>query len=429
MDKYVIHGGKPLHGTVEVGGMKNAAVAILFGCILIKDVCVVENLPNIIDVSVALEILSSVGVKVRRINRTTVELDATDAVCGASSYELVRKMRASYYLMGAELGRFGTAYVSLPGGCDFGVRPIDQHIKGFEILGATVNVEGGYVEATAPGGLHGGNIYFDVSTVGGTMNVMLAAVTAQGMTVIENAAREPHVVDLANFLNSCGAQIRGAGTDTIKIRGVSELHGCSYAIIPDMIEAGTYMIAAAATCGSIRVTNVIPKHLESISAKLEEMGVDIVEEDDYVIVSRSRPLRRATIKTQPYPGFPTDMQPQMSVLLCLAGGVSYLNESVWDNRFRYVSELKRMGAQIRVNGKTAIVEGGHPLSGAVVKAVDLRAGAAMVIAGLATEGVTEVEDIYYIERGYENIVEKLRGVGADISVRSTPSTSVFGKAN
>ena len=428
MDKYIINGGKPICGSIETSGMKNSAVAILFGCLLINDTCIIENVPDIIDVAVSLEILSGVGVRIRRIGKNTIELDSTYAVGGTSSYELVRKMRASYYLMGAELGRFSSAYVAYPGGCDFGVRPIDQHIKGFECLGATVNVEGGYVEANALGGLHGGNIFFDVTTVGGTINVILAAVKADGVTVIENAAREPHVVDLANFLNTCGARISGAGTDTIKIRGVKQLHGCTYAIIPDMIEAGTYMIAAAATCGNLRITNVIPKHLESISAKLVEMGVDVIEEDNYVIVSRRGPLDRVNIKTQPYPGFPTDLQPQICVLMCLANGVSYLNESVWDNRFRYVSELKRMGANIRVNGRTAIIEGGKPLSAAALKACDLRAGAALIIAGLAASGTTEIDDIYYVERGYDDIVGKLNSVGANIVMRTVPDVVSFSKA-
>ena len=428
MDKYIINGGKPICGSIETSGMKNSAVAILFGCLLINDTCIIENVPDIIDVAVSLEILSGVGVRVRRIGKNTIELDSTYAVGGTSSYELVRKMRASYYLMGAELGRFSSAYVAYPGGCDFGVRPIDQHIKGFECLGATLNVEGGYVEANALGGLHGGNIFFDVTTVGGTINVILAAVKADGVTVIENAAREPHVVDLANFLNTCGARISGAGTDTIKIRGVKQLHGCTYAIIPDMIEAGTYMIAAAATCGNLRITNVIPKHLESISAKLVEMGVDVIEEDNYVIVSRRGPLDRVNIKTQPYPGFPTDLQPQICVLKCLANGVSYLNESVWDNRFRYVSELKRMGANIRVNGRTAIIEGGKPLSAAALKACDLRAGAAMIIAGLSACGTTEIDDIYYVERGYDDIVGKFCSVGANIVMRTVPDVVSFSKA-
>lgn len=429
MDRYIINGGKPLVGSVEISGMKNAVVAVLFACLLVNDTCTVENVPDIIDVSVALDILSSIGVKVKRVAKNTVELDSTHAVGGMSSYELVRKMRASYYLIGAELGRFGSAYVAYPGGCDFGVRPIDQHIKGFEALGATVDVEGGYVEANALGGLHGGNIYFDVTTVGGTINVILAAAKSEGLTVIENAAREPHVVDVANFLNACGARISGAGTDTIKIRGVKQLHGCCYTIIPDMIEAGTYMLAAAATCGNLRIGGVIPKHLESVSAKLIEMGVDVVEEDDSVIVSRRGPLERVNIKTQPYPGFPTDMQPQICVLMCLANGVSYLNESVWENRFRYVSELKRMGARIKVNGKTAIIEGGKPLSAAALKACDLRAGAAMIIAGLAAPGTTSIDDVYYIERGYDDIVGKLRSVGADITLQHVPDEGMFNKAN
>ena len=429
MDRYIINGGKPLVGSVEISGMKNAAVAVLFACLLVNDTCTIENVPNIIDVSVALDILAGIGVKVKKVAKNTVELDSTHAVGGMSSYELVRKMRASYYLIGAELGRFGSAYVAYPGGCDFGVRPIDQHIKGFEALGATVDVEGGYVEANALGGLRGGNIYFDVTTVGGTINVILAAARSDGLTVIENAAREPHIVDVANFLNACGARISGAGTDTIKIRGVKQLHGCCYTIIPDMIEAGTYMLAAAATCGNLRIGGVIPKHLESVTAKLIEMGVDVVEEDDSVTVSRRGPLERVNIKTQPYPGFPTDMQPQICVLMCLASGVSYLNESVWDNRFRYVSELKRMGARIKVNGKTAIIEGGKPLSAAALKACDLRAGAAMIIAGLAAPGTTSIDDVYYIERGYDDVVGKLRSVGADITLQHVPDESVFNKAN
>ena len=429
MDRYIINGGKPLVGSVEISGMKNAAVAVLFACLLVNDTCTIENVPNIIDVSVALDLLAGIGVKVKKVAKNTVELDSTHAVGGMSSYELVRKMRASYYLIGAELGRFGSAYVAYPGGCDFGVRPIDQHIKGFEALGATVDVEGGYVEANALGGLRGGNIYFDVTTVGGTINVILAAARSDGLTVIENAAREPHIVDVANFLNACGARISGAGTDTIKIRGVKQLHGCCYTIIPDMIEAGTYMLAAAATCGNLRIGGVIPKHLESVTAKLIEMGVDVVEEDDSVTVSRRGPLERVNIKTQPYPGFPTDMQPQICVLMCLASGVSYLNESVWDNRFRYVSELKRMGARIKVNGKTAIIEGGKPLSAAALKACDLRAGAAMIIAGLAAPGTTSIDDVYYIERGYDDVVGKLRSVGADITLQHVPDESVFNKAN
>lgn len=430
MENIVINGGKPLVGSVEVSGMKNAALAIIMANILVEDKCIIENLPDINDVTVSLEILQCMGMSIRRINRNAVEIDSTHVIAGSSPYELVRKMRASYYILGSELGRFGHAYTAFPGGCDFGVRPIDQHIKAFEALGATVNVEGGYIEATTSGGIVGSSIYFDVNTVGATINTILAAARSKGTTVIENAAREPHVVDVANFLNTCGAKITGAGTDTIKIRGVNKLHGCTYAIIPDMIEAGTFMIAAAATKGMLRINNVIPKHLESISAKLEEMGVQIEEDDDYVIVSRKGELNRVNVKTLPYPGFPTDLQPQMCALLCLAAnGISLLNESVWDNRFRYVQELKRMSANIKVDGRTAIIEGGIPLSGALVRAMDLRAGAALVIAGLSINGKTEIEDISHIERGYDNIVGKLRNVGADIKKIYVSESASYEKAN
>lgn len=429
MERIIMNGGNPLVGSVEVSGMKNAALAIIMANILVEDKCIIENLPDINDVKVSLDILQYMGMTIRRINRTTVEIDSTYVAAGSSPYELVRKMRASYYILGSELGRFGRAYTAYPGGCDFGVRPIDQHIKGFEALGATVSVEGGYIEAITRNGVIGNNIYFDVNTVGATINVILAASRAKGTTVIENAAREPHVVDVANFLNTCGAKITGAGTDTIKIKGVAKLHGCSYAIIPDMIEAGTFMIAAAATKGMLRINNVIPKHLESISAKLEEMGVDIEEDDDFVIVSRKGDLERANVKTLPYPGFPTDLQPQMCALLCLANGISLLNESVWDNRFRYVQELKRMGANIKVDGRTAIIEGGMPLSGAQVRAMDLRAGAALIIAGLSTDSKTEIEEINHIERGYDNIVGKLHGVGADIKKIYIPEPEPYEKAN
>lgn len=414
MEKIVINGGTPLHGSIEVSGMKNAAVAIVMASLLVEDKCIIENLPDINDVKLSLDILQSIGVKVKMLSRDTVEIDSTYAVGGISPEDLVRKMRASYYLIGAELGRFGHAYVAFPGGCDFGVRPIDQHIKGFEALGAQVTAETSYIEADAPEGLVGSNIYFDVVTVGGTMNVMMAAVRAKGMTIIENAAKEPHIVDLANFLNTCGANITGAGTDIIKIKGVEKLHSCTYAIIPDMIEAGTYMIAAAATGGRLVIKNVIPKHLDSISAKLIEMGVDVLEEDDSITVSRNAKLNKVNIKTMPYPGFPTDMNPQISVLLCLAEGTSSMTEGIWENRFRYVEELKRMGAKIKIEGRTAYMEGIDHFSPAKVRAVDLRAGAAMVIAALCTEGKTEIEEIYHIDRGYDNIVGKLKSVGADI---------------
>lgn len=429
MEKIIIDGGKPLVGSIEISGMKNAALPIIMGCMLVEDDCIIENLPEIDDVTVSLEILARMGATVRMLDRNSVLINTKNARRGSSPFELVRKIRASYYLLGAELGRFGRSYVGYPGGCDFGSRPIDQHIKGFQALGADVNVECGYIEMTAKDGLHGANIFFDLVSVGATMNVMLAAARAEGQTVIENAAREPHVVDLANFLNTCGANIIGAGTDTIKIKGVPELHGCTYAIIPDMIEAGTYMVAAAATHGDLTITNVIPKHLESITAKLEEMGVDVVEGDDFVRVSHKGKLNRINIKTMPYPGFPTDMQPQISILLSLAEGVSYLNENVFDNRFRYTEELVRMGAVIKVDGKTAIFEGVPALSPATVRAVDLRAGAAMVIAGLATEGRTEIENIRLIERGYDNIVGKLSSVGADIKKVFYPDPVVYDVAN
>ncbi len=423
MEKIFINGGKRLCGEIEVSGMKNAAVAIIFATILNEDKCIIENLPLISDVTDALEILTRVGAKVRLIDKSTVEIDTTRIIPGASPYELVRRMRASYYILGAELGRFGKAKAAYPGGCDLGVRPIDQHIKGFEALGAVVNIrDGGYVEADAANGLRGNEVYMDCVTVGGTINVMLAAVKASGTTIIENAAREPHVVDLANFLNASGAQVSGAGTDTIKIKGVSKLHGVNYAIIPDMIEAGTYMIAAAATKGDLLVKNVIPKHLDSISAKLIEMGAAIEEFDDSVRVSATGRTKKAHVKTLPYPGFPTDMNPQIGVLMCLSEGTSTLSEGVWDSRFRYVDELCLMGANIRVQsgGKVANFEGVEMLKGARVKAVDLRAGAAMIIAGLVAEGSTEIEDIYHIQRGYENIVGKLEKVGADIKIKYVP---------
>lgn len=429
MEKIVINGGKPLMGAVDVSGMKNAAVAVILAAILIEDTCVLENLPNISDVTLSLEILRSMGAQIRRLGPTTYEINTKAILGGSAPYDLVRKMRASYYIIGAELGRFGRASAGFPGGCDFGVRPIDQHIKGFEALGAKVSVDNGCIEAYAEKGLRAGQIYFDNSSVGATINVIIAAVKAKGTTVIENAAREPHVVDLANFLNACGAKITGAGTDVIKIKGVDTLHGCTYAIIPDMIEAATFMIAAAATGGTLRINNVIPKHLESISAKMEEMGVRIDELDDAVIVSGTGSFERVHIRTLPYPGFPTDAHPQMAVLMCLADGVSTLYEGVWDNRFRYVEELRRMGAKIKVDGRTAIFEGVPSLTAAPVRAVDLRAGAAMIVAGLCAAGRTEIEDIHHIERGYDDIVGKLRGVGADIRQVSIPDPYVMDLAN
>ena len=430
MEKYVINGGKPLQGEVDISGAKNAAVAIIPAALMVDGICRIENMPQISDTDMLLTILTQLGAEVRMICPGTIEIDSRNVRFCDAPFELMRKIRASYYLIGAMLGRFGSAKTTMPGGCNFGVRPIDQHIKGMNALGADVDVRNGFVYAEATDGrLRGAKIYLDKVSVGATMNIILAATMASGRTIIENAAREPHVVDVANFLNACGARISGAGTDTIKIRGVKQLHGCCYTIIPDMIEAGTYMLAAAATCGNLRIGGVIPKHLESVTAKLIEMGVDVVEEDDSVTVSRRGPLERVNIKTQPYPGFPTDMQPQICVLMCLASGVSYLNESVWDNRFRYVSELKRMGARIKVNGKTAIIEGGKTLSAAALKACDLRAGAAMIIAGLAAPGTTSIDDVYYIERGYDDVVGKLRSVGADITLQHVPDESVFNKAN
>lgn len=413
MERFIINGGKRLSGKIEVSGMKNAALPIIFSTILVEDRCIIENIPEIRDVTTALEIITAMGARVRMLDRTTVEIDTTGIVCGSAPYELARSIRASYYILGAELGRFGMTTSAFPGGCNFITRPIDLHIKGFEALGATVSIDEGSIHAFAKDGLKANSIYLDIESVGATINIILAAVKAEGLTIIDNAAREPHIVDLANFLNSCGANISGAGTDVIKIRGVKSLHGVSYAIIPDMIEAGTYMIAAAATHSVLTVANIIPKHLESITAKLEEMGVSVVEDDESVVVDGRCSLSRIRLKALPYPGFPTDMQPQMCVLLCLANGVSTITDSVWDNRFRYTGELARMGANITVEGKTATVVGGK-LRAAAVKAVDLRAGATMVIAGLAAEGETTIDDVYHIERGYERMVEKLNAVGADI---------------
>jgi UDP-N-acetylglucosamine 1-carboxyvinyltransferase len=368
-----------------------------------------------------LTILSEMGAKVRVINKTTVEIDCTSVRKEGAPYELMRKIRASYYLIGAMLGRFGSAKTTMPGGCNFGVRPIDQHIKGMTALGAQIEVKGGFVYAEARDGiLTGAKIYLDKVSVGATMNIMLAASKAQGKTTIENAAREPHIVDLANFLNSMGADVRGAGTDTIKIYGVESLHGGNYSIIPDQIEAGTYMMAVAAAGGEVTIKNVIPKHLDCISAKLREMGVEVDECPDSVIVRRKGKLLRANVKTQPYPGFPTDMQPQVSTVLCLAEGTSVVTEGVWDNRYKYISELKKMGAEVQVDGKTAVIEGVPYLTGAPVAACDLRAGAAVVIAGLCANGETIVEDVVYIERGYQDLVGKLKNLGADITCVSEP---------
>lgn len=423
MDKFVINGGNRLEGEVTISGAKNAAVAIIPAAILSDGVCRIENIPNITDVSSIIHILQDMGAKIRTVGRSAIEIDPSTVSTYVAPYELARHIRGSYYLLGALLGRFHHAVVTMPGGCNFGVRPIDQHLKGFAALGATYSLEGGMVDVSAKE-LVGSSVYLDVVSVGATMNIMLAAVRAKGTTVIENAAKEPHIVDLANFLNSMGADIRGAGTDVIKIYGCSYLRGTTYSIIPDQIEAGTYMVAAAATCGDVLVKNVIPKHLESISAKLEEMGVTVEEFDDAVRVTRTGKLNKCNIKTLPHPGFPTDMQPQIAALLSTANGTSIINESVWDNRFRYVEELKRMGAQISVDGRLAVIEGVDHLNAAPVKATDLRAGAAMLIAALAARGTTQIEDIQHIERGYEDVVEKLRALGADIRRVYVPEPAV-----
>ena len=422
MTKYIVQGGKPLFGEVEISGAKNAAVAIIPAALLVNGVCRIENIPQISDVTMSLKILEQLGAGIRSINPHTVEIDCTHIHTTRTSYELSRKIRASYYLIGALLGRFGQAEVAMPGGCNFGgVRPIDQHVKGFTALGAKVVVEGGFIHASAKAGhLKGANIYLDVVSVGATMNIMMAAVMADGNTVIENAAKEPHIVDLANFLNSMGANIRGAGTDTIKISGVERLTGGSYVIIPDQIEAGTYMAAVAAAGGQVLVKNIIPKHMDCITAKLIEMGVEVEEKEDTLLVRRTNRLQKANIKTLPYPGFPTDMQPQITTCLSLAEGTSLVTEGVWSSRYRYVDELKRMGANIQVDDKTAVVEGVDHLTGAPIQAYDLRAGAALVIAALAAQGRSEISNVQYIERGYEDIVSKLRAIGADIRAVEEP---------
>ena len=416
MEKFVVTGGKPLFGEVNISGAKNAAVAIIPAVILCDEPCQIENIPNISDVSLISKILQQMGAKVRRINKSTLYIDPTRISTCSATTDLVRGMRASYYLLGALLGKYGKAKVALPGGCNFGVRPIDQHLKGFEALGAETRlVDGAIIEAECEEGLVGSHVYLDVVSVGATMNIMLAACKAKGMTIIENAAKEPHIVDLANFLNSMGADIRGAGTDVIKVRGVTYMHGITYSIIPDQIEAGTYMCAAAATRGCVTITNITPKHLESISAKFREMGCKITEYDEALTIDATvKPLKRCNIKTMPHPGFPTDCQPQFTALLMGVPGTSIVNENVWDNRYQYISELVRMGAHISVEGRLAIIEGGVPLTAAPVKATDLRAGAAMIVAALQISGTTEISSIQYIERGYEDVVEKFKSLGADI---------------
>ena len=413
MEIFVISGGNELFGDVNISGAKNAAVAIIPAAILANDVVRIENIPKISDVSLIIKILDCMGANVKMINADTMEIDSRNLQNKSVPYELASHFRASYYLIGAMLGRFKNAEVAMPGGCDFGTRPIDLHIKGFKMLGADVDIVNGMVCAKADK-LVGTSIYMDNVSVGATINVMLAAVLARGLTIIENAAKEPHIVDLANFLNSMGADVRGAGTDVIKIRGAEKLHGCTYSIIPDQIEAGTYMVAAAACGGDVLIKNVIPKHLESISAKLIEAGAEVIEYDDAVRVTRYKKLHKCNVKTMPHPGFPTDMQPQMAVLLSISEGTSLLSESVWDNRFQYVGQLTRMGANIQGDGKLAVIDGVEELTGVKVKATDLRAGAAMIIAGLIATGETVIEDIQYIDRGYEDVVQKFSNLGADI---------------
>lgn len=419
MDKFVIKGGRRLTGEVTISGAKNAAVAILPAVILSDEPCIIENVPSISDVNICLRILTEMGVGVTPLGNDTYKIDPTSIKNFVVPYETARKMRASYYFLGALLGRFNKARVSMPGGCPLGARPIDQHLKAFASLGAEYNLSQGMIDLNASK-LCGNQIFFDVVTVGATMNAMLAAVKAEGLTVIENAAKEPHIVDLANFLNTMGANIMGAGTDVIKIRGVKKLHGATYSVIPDQIEAGTFMAAIAATKGDALIKNVIPKHLESITKKMEKIGINIEQFDDSIRVWVDGPLVKANIKTAPHPGFPTDMQSQIATLLTLAEGTSIITENIWEQRFGYVDELRRMGADITVNGKVALIEGTGKLMGAPVKACDLRAGAALIIAGLAASGVTEIEDIFHIERGYDCMEGKLRQLGADIEKISVP---------
>ena len=423
MEKYIIEGGNSLHGEVEISGAKNAVVAIIPATILAKDRCVIENVPNISDVAILFRILRDLGAKVNYLTKNSVEIDTSYISEPVVPYESSRHLRASYYFLGAFLGRFSEAHVSPPGGCNFGVRPIDQHIKGFEALGAEVTTDYGFIHAASKE-LYGSHIYLDVVSVGATINIMLAAVKAKGLTILENAAKEPHIVDLANFLNSMGADIRGAGTDVIKIHGVDVLRGTTYSIIPDQIEAGTYMTMAAAAGGDVLIKNVIPKHLESITDKLLQAGVEVLEYDDSIRIRRNGPLKKVNVKTMPHPGFPTDMQPQMTTLLSIAEGTSIVTEGVWDNRFKYVDELRRMGAKIQVDGKVAVVEGIPQLKGAPVKATDLRAGAALLQAALCAQGTSQLEDIHYIERGYEDIIPKLQNLGANIKKVSTPDSAL-----
>ena len=413
MEQYIIKGGSPLVGEVEIGGAKNAALAILAAAIMTDETVTIDNLPDVNDINVLLEAMEGIGAQIQRVDRHTVKINGSTIGDFSIDYDYIKKIRASYYLLGALLGKYNKAEVALPGGCNIGSRPIDQHLKGFRALGAEVEIEHGKILAEAET-LKGTHLYFDVVSVGATINVMMAAAMADGLTILENVAKEPHVVDVANFLNSMGANIKGAGTDVIKIRGVQKLHKTEYSIIPDQIEAGTFMFAAAATKGDITVLNVIPKHLEATISKLEEMGCQVEEFDDAVRVVANKRLKSTQVKTLPYPGFPTDMQPQIGVTLALSKGTSIITESIFENRFKYLDELARMGAIIKVEGNSATIEGVEKFLGARVSAPDLRAGAALVIAGLATDGITIVDDIVYIQRGYEQFEKKLQGLGAMI---------------
>ena len=420
MEKFVINGGKPLMGEVTISGAKNAAVAILPATLLAADKCILENIPSIHDVAVSLEILQALGARVRTLGKNSYEIDTTHLISNCVPDDLSRQMRASYYFLGALLGRCGAGQVAMPGGCNLGPRPIDQHLKAFAAMNATDSVGNGMINVQSSQ-LKGGHVFFDTVSVGATMNAMLAAVLADGVTQLEIVAKEPHIVDLANFLNMMGADVRGAGTDSIKIRGVKKLHGCTYSIIPDQIEAGSFMVAAAATGGNVLIKNVTPKHLEPITAKLELAGATVEEYDDAVRVYRTGDIYPCKIKTMPHPGFPTDMQPLMTVLLSRARGTSIINEGIWQNRFRYVDELVRMGANIQVDGQVAVIEGVPALQAAPLRASDLRAGAALVVAALCAEGTSEVGEIGYIERGYESIVEKFQALGADIRRENKPA--------
>ena len=414
MEQYVVKGGVPLRGEVSIGGAKNAALGILAAAIMTDETVTIENVPNVRDTRVLLQAIEGIGAKVKYIYNNTVQINGGSISDLNVEYEYIRKIRASYYLLGALLGKYKESNVALPGGCNIGSRPIDQHLKGFKALGAKVNIDHGVVSAKAEN-LVGGHIYFDVVTVGATINLMMASCMAEGETILENAAKEPHIVDVANFLNAMGANIKGAGTDVIRIKGVNRLHGCTYSIIPDQIEAGTFMMAAAATRGDIVIKDVIPKHLESITAKLLEMGCKLVEGDDWIRVIAEGEVGSTNVKTLPYPGFPTDMQPQIAVALALAKGSSMVTESIFENRFKYVDELNRMGAKIKVEGNTAYIEGVEKFTSAQLSAPDLRAGAALVIAALAADGISQIDDIEYIQRGYEDFEGKLSALGAIIA--------------